>query len=573
MKAGVFAFLTFVAAFLFSGSVGSAASPEGGVCPGGIAYGETVTCAIVADETDSFTFAGNTNDRVIVRLQVSSGHFDPDLQIDAPGGSMLCEDATIFTLLELNCTLTSDGNHTVHVAGTTGQNGSYNLHLQRSNDPADQTAIAYGETPTDDISIAPEMNVFAFSGNVGDQVIIRIQITSGSLDPGLRIYRPDGSALCSDDTIFDLLELNCTLVDDGGHTIFVHGGDGQTGSYNLHLQRSNDPADQTAMAYGQTLNGDIAVAPEMDVFAFDGNSGDRVIVRMQITSGALDPGLRIYRPGGTALCTDDTIFGLLEINCLLVDDGLHMIFAHGGSGQTGSYNLHLQRSSDPANQTAMAYGESLNGHVTVAPEMDVFAFDGSAGDRVIVRMQITTNALDPHLRIYRPDGSQLCGDNTIFNLLELNCVLVDDGVHTIFAHGGDGQIGSYNLHLQRGNEPANVSSIAYGRTYRGNITVAPEVDVFGFETEAEAGDTLFVHLRMLTQELDPNMRVYDVGGTVICAADTIFDELNMNCSVPLTGVYTVFVFGGDNQTGAYELCVDRNLGRCYYPVFLPAFGR
>ncbi len=467
MKAGVFAFLTFVAAFLFSGSVGSAASPEGGVCPGGIAYGETVTCAIVADETDSFTFAGNTNDRVIVRLQVSSGHFDPDLQIDAPGGSMLCEDATIFTLLELNCTLTSDGNHTVHVAGTTGQNGSYNLHLQRSNDPADQTAIAYGETPTDDISIAPEMNVFAFSGNVGDQVIIRIQITSGSLDPGLRIYRPDGSALCSDDTIFDLLELNCTLVDDGGHTIFVHGGD----------------------------------------------------------------------------------------------------------GQTGSYNLHFQRSSDPANQTAMAYGESLNGHVTVAPEMDVFAFDGSAGDRVIVRMQITTNALDPHLRIYRPDGSQLCGDNTIFNLLELNCVLVDDGGHTIFAHGGDGQIGSYNLHLQRGNEPANVSSIAYGRTYRGNITVAPEVDVFGFETEAEAGDTLFVHLRMLTQELDPNMRVYDVGGTVICAADTIFDELNMNCSVPLTGVYTVFVFGGDNQTGAYELCVDRNLGRCYYPVFLPAFGR
>lgn len=69
------------------------------------------------------------------------------------------------------------------------------------------TAIVYGETLTDNLSIAPEMNVLAFSGNVGDQVIIRIQITSGALDPGLRIYRPDGSALCGDETISDLLEI------------------------------------------------------------------------------------------------------------------------------------------------------------------------------------------------------------------------------------------------------------------------------------------------------------------------------------------------------------------------------
>lgn len=213
-----------------------------------------------------------------------------------------------------------------------------------------------------------------------------------------------------------------------------------------------------------------------------------------------------------------------------------MIFAHGGHGPTGSYNLQLQRSNDPANQMAMAYGETLNGDVTVAPELDVFAFNGSAGDRVIVRMQITSNALDPHLRIYRPNGSQLCGEDTIFNLLELNCVLVDDGLHIVFAHGGDGQTRSYNLHLQRGNDPANQRSIAYRWTYRGDITVGPEVDVFGFETEAEAGDILFVHLRMLTKDLAPNMRVYNVGRTVVCAADTIFDELDVNCSVPLTGV-------------------------------------
>ncbi len=394
--------------------------PDIPLCPAGIAYGETIECSIDANETDSYTFSGSAGDRVIARVQITSGALDPALSIDPPGG---CTDSTIFNLLELSCTLTSNGTHTVQVSGSPNQTGAYNLHLQRSNDPADQTPIAYGDSLSGGIDIAPEMDVFAFSGSSGDRVIVRMQITSGALDPYLRIYNPNGSQLCNSDTIFNLLELNCTLTTDGLHTIFAFGGDNQTGAYNLHLQRSNDPADQTPIAYGDSLSGGIDIAPEMDVFAFSGSSGDRVIVRMQITSGALDPYLRIYNPNGSQLCNSDTIFNLLELNCTLTTSGLHTIFAFGGDNQTGAYNLHLQRSNDPANQTPIAYGDSLSGGIDIAPEMDVFAFSGSSGDRVIVRMQITSGALDPYLRIYNPNGSQLCNSDTIFNLLELNCTL------------------------------------------------------------------------------------------------------------------------------------------------------
>jgi len=187
----------------------------------------------------------------------------------------------------------------------------------------------------------------------------------------------------------------------------------------------------------------------MDVFAFTGTAGDKVIVRMQVTSGAPDPQLRIYNPDGTQLCTDFSFANLLEINCTLTASGSNMIFAYAGDGQTGSYNLHLQRSNNPASQTAIAYGQTLSGSLSVAPEMDVFAFTGTAGDKVIVRMQVTSGAPDPQLRIYNPDGTQLCTDFSFANLLEINCTLTASGSNTVFAYAGDGQTGGYTLSISK----------------------------------------------------------------------------------------------------------------------------
>ena len=524
------------------------------VCPGGISYGETIECSIVSNETDTYTFTGNINDKVVIRVQIASGHFDPSLHLDAPGG--ICKDSTIFNLLELNCTLTSGGTHTISVSGSTGQTGGYNLFLQKSNDPADQTAIAYGQTLSHNVTIAPEMKVFAFSGSSGDHVILRMQITSGSFDPNLRIYNPNGSLLCSDDTIFDLLELNCILTTDGLHTIFAYGDSNQTGGYNLFLQKSNDPTNQMGIAYGQTLSDNVTIAPEMKVFAFSGSSGDRVILRMQITSGSFDPNLRIYNPNGSLLCSDDTIFDLLELNCILTTDGPHTIFAYGDSNQTGGYNLFLQKSNNPTNQTAIAYGQTLSDHVTIAPEMKVFAFSGSSGDRVILRMQITSGSFDPNLRIYNPNGSLLCSDDTIFDLLELNCILTTDGLHTIFAYGDSNQTGGYNLFLQKSNDPTNQMGIAYGQTLSDNVTIAPEMKVFAFS--GSSGDRVILRMQITSGSFDPNLRIYNPNGSLLCSDDTIFDLLELNCILTTDGLHTIFAYGDSNQTGGYNLFLQKS---------------
>ncbi len=204
-------------------------------CPAGISYGETIDCSIVSDETDSYSFSGTASDRVIARLQVTSGNLDPTLEIDAPGGGQLCTSSTIFNLLELNCTLTSSGTHTVHVSGSAGQTGGYNLHLQRSNDPANQGAIAYGQTMTGNITVAPEMDVYLVDMEVtaGDMLVAHLEVLSPGLDPHLRIYHLDGTLLCEDSTIFDDLELSCNVTTSGMYTVFALGGDNQTGSYEI----------------------------------------------------------------------------------------------------------------------------------------------------------------------------------------------------------------------------------------------------------------------------------------------------------------------------------------------------
>jgi hypothetical protein len=324
----------------------------------------------------------------------------------------------------------------------------------------------------------------------------------------------------------------------------------------------------SGILYGETIECSI-VSNETDTYTFAGNANDRVIARLQITSGNIDPALQIDNPEGTQLCTSNTIFNLLELACTLTSSGIHTIHVSGSVSQTGTYNLHLQRSNNPANQTSIAYGQTLSGSIAIAPEMDVFAFTGNAGDRVIVRMQITSGSLDPNLRIYNPDGSQLCSNSTIFNLLELNCTLVTNGLHMIFAHGADAQTGTYNLHLQRSNNPANQTSIAYGQTLSGSIAVAPEMDVFQVDTEVIAGDTLVAHLKMISPNIDPHLRIYHLNGTMLCEEDTIFNDLVLSCNVNTTGVYTVFAFGGDNQSGFYEICVNNSSTTCGYQVFLP----
>jgi hypothetical protein len=99
-------------------------------------------------------------------------------------------------------------------------------------------ALAFGGTLPGSIDLLAETDAYTFSGSVGDTVLARVG-SGVLLYPDLRIYRPDGTLLCTG-TVWTgyWTEATCPLDAPGKHTILVGGGSGtRTGAYDVHLQR------------------------------------------------------------------------------------------------------------------------------------------------------------------------------------------------------------------------------------------------------------------------------------------------------------------------------------------------
>lgn len=106
--------------------------------------------------------------------------------------------------------------------------------------------IAYGNVIVNCTIDSPiESHTFRFVGSIGDQVLVRMRPLTGNIEASLRIFRQDGTLLCSggrgggDSRTFEL-STGCMLDDPASHTIFV--GDtnaDESGDYEFTLELLN----------------------------------------------------------------------------------------------------------------------------------------------------------------------------------------------------------------------------------------------------------------------------------------------------------------------------------------------
>jgi len=194
------------------------------------------------------------------------------------------------------------------------------------------SSIEFDQIVSGTISPPSEVDQYTFNGKNGDPVLVRMTVTSGGLDPEFRLYRPNGSLLCSGQTFAEFVEGTCTLDTDGTHTIFVGAWEANaTGNYDLYIQRTNNPSNAISTAFDETKSGSISPAIDLDAHSFKGVSNhahtpqlpqkvylpillggesgtfsDVVLARMKMTAGTMDPQFRVYRPDGTLLCSGNT---------------------------------------------------------------------------------------------------------------------------------------------------------------------------------------------------------------------------------------------------------------------------
>lgn len=387
--------------------------------------------------------------------------------------------------------------------------------------------IAFGETIKCSIEFPAEEDTYFFTAAAGDKVLVQVSVMGG-LWPGISVFDPAGNAIpgCSAGGIPSTVTIpSCNLATDGIYRIrtFDANGRDNTGSYHLYLQRLNNPAGAASTNFGRIATGAILTPAEMDMFAFSGKSGDKVLVELSVTDW-LWPGVSIYDPDGNAMpgCDAGGIPPTVGISsCTLAKDGVHHVLVFDGRGRddTGNYFLYLQRRNNPVNIVFTAYGINVAGTILTPAEIDVFSFSGKAGDKVSANLSVT-GSLWPGMKIIDPDGEDVpgCSAGGIPPTASIpSCTLLKDGVHHILVYDsrGNDNTGDYRLFIDclscpPGSIPKLQSLVLIYAVLDNNLGDDPETWM-RLVNNAEAGITDTVRVRLLVDGPQTNdSYVYDL---------------------------------------------------------------
>lgn len=426
------------------------------------------------------------------------------------------------------------------------------------------TAIDFGETVSGAISISGEEDVFTFSASAGDVVLSKMTVTTGDLSPRIRINDSEGDTICSNQSYYWPAEIaHCVLPDSDTYTLRASDcNDGDTGNYQLYLQRLNNPGNVTSMTYGDTLPGSISGAAELDTYTFNVSSGDLLVVQMTETSSDFSPDVRVYDPNGDLLCQADSSYSTSIIGCALPVDGSYTMLAGDSWGQgTGAYNVHIQKLNEPAGAVKLPVAEVKSGTIVAAAEMEAYTLEGSVGDSFIIRANTTSaGGLTPYLRLYDPNGTLVCSDYG--SLAEIvNCTVTTAGEHTLlvsdhYCH----DVGSYDVHLTRINDPVDDQAIPYAELQVDTTSRAVQLHTYTFT--GKENDIVVAQAAVPARTFSPQLRLYREDATLICQdyARTNYGEgaAWVYCILPQDDTYVITVGSyTERGPGTYQLFLQR----------------
>ena len=318
----------------------------------------------------------------------------------------------------------------------------------------------YGEGSID---VPGEVDVYAFTGSVGDVVIIQMHKTSGDLYPSLELYDPDFQRVAQvsgspQATIFDKV-----LTKPGTYTIYANdsGGDG-TGDYWLSLQcRQHAHAQGDTIPYDSYLPSEPVPEPgDLIAHAFEGTIGEKVIIQMRNTSGGLYPSLELYDPDFQRV---EAVSGNPQATIfdeVLAKTGTYTLYgSDSGGDETGTCWISLQ-----CRQHAHAHGivatcgaAPYAGSVEPPGDLDAYVLLSCSAGNVLSATMVETAGTDfsPRLELFNGGFERLTSSSGSSQASITDYVLPSDGIYTVYAgESGGNSTGSYDLTIECNCVPA-----------------------------------------------------------------------------------------------------------------------
>ncbi len=313
--------------------------------------------------------------------------------------------------------------------------------------------INFGETAKGSIDAAAEVDVFTFTANAEDNILVRASRASGSVWPGIRVFDPSGNQLrqATNSTTAEIAGLR--LPTTGTYSIHIYDSFNGTftGQYCLYLQRLNNPGNALSISFSETQYNSIDNPAEMEAYTFEAEAGDKVLVSLSRgNTGSIWPGVRVYSPSGVLL-REATSSRTAEIDGLtLPAAGLYtiLVFDSFNGTFTGEFGLHLQRFNNPVNAFMIDFGETRAGAVDRPGKLEAYTFVANAADRISVRMSRGSGSVWPGVRVYSSSGVKLGQAESSTTAEIASLTLPEPGVYTILCYDSFGGLtGDYNLFL------------------------------------------------------------------------------------------------------------------------------
>ncbi len=343
---------------LFFHSAGFAQTP--------VSCGQIVTGSIsTAGEKDDYTLTANAGDVVSLRAYRTSGGMDPCLELFDSTGALVksqCVDCYWGGFdLNMQQTLAAGGQYTIRVSECgNDETGDYKITWDRLKNTCNASSeLTCGQTVTGSLSAAGERDYYTLNANVGDVVSLRAYRTSGGMDPCLELFDSTGALVKSQcvDCYWGGFDLNMqqTLAAGGQYTVRVSEcGNDETGDYKITWDRLKNTCNASAITCGQNIVASLSAAGKRDYYTFSIDAGNMVRVRVNRTSGGMDPCLELFDSTGVLVksqCVDCYWGGSdlkMEENLTLGGQYTARV-SECGNDETGDYNIKLLNLSNPCN--------------------------------------------------------------------------------------------------------------------------------------------------------------------------------------------------------------------------------
>ncbi|WP_433952591.1 PPC domain-containing protein [Brevundimonas diminuta] len=458
--------------------------------PGRIAVGRDETGSLGGNSAedddgkryDAYAFRASAGERV--KIDLESDDFDSFLRVgrivngafvqmaeNDDGGSSL-NARLVFTAPQA-------GEYLIRVTSYNGSaEGDYRLSMEQGPPAPTAAPVTIGEetrgrlnsdSATSD-SGAPA-DLYRFSGRAGQRVAITMK--ADGFNTYLELFDANHNSLATDDdSAGDLnARLTHTLAEDGDYLIEARAFSSGEGPYTLNIEEIAPPPPPSAIAFGQTVEGELTDSDatdddgrRYDAFVFSGTEGQRIQAVMR--SGDFDAYLQLGENGEefSEIASDDDGLGQgtdARLIFTLPETGEYVLRARSWSRDAkGLYALELQDLGGEPSPGSLLIGSTVRARLTERASItdegiyyDAYHFKAKADEKL--RFTLIASSFDAVVEV----GEEKDGD--YFKLEEdddslsdtharLNWTAPRDGSYVLRARSfGSNSTGDYVLITER----------------------------------------------------------------------------------------------------------------------------